>query len=83
MPKGKFELSKKHQKLIDISVSIPTIRDMQRGSYHLGVPIAHRENAEESLLCALEIISKGTQLEDTCAEIIDRAREIFEYYETQ
>lgn len=79
MPKKKFSLSKKHKELIDIEVNIPTLKEKHTWGYHKdGVITDHRGNAENSLLDALEIISKGTQYEDVCKNIIEKSKSIFE-----
>lgn len=38
-------------------------------------------NAENSLIVALETISKGTQYEDVCKNIIEKCESIFEHYD--
>lgn len=79
MPKRKFALSKKHEKLIDILVNIPTVEDMRTGAYFTTVPIAHDENAIDSLILALKTISKDTAYQDVCEDIIERANAAFQY----
>lgn len=82
MPKRKFELSVKHEKLIDIEVNTPTLAELRQIGYDKDWIITdHRGNAENSLVCALETISKGTQYEDVCHNLIDKCLAIFEYYD--
>lgn len=80
MPKNKFALTKKHEKLIEITTDIPELSYIKDRKYVL-IPIDYRGNAENSLLLALEVLSKGTQYENICNEMIKRARDIFDYYD--
>lgn len=80
MPKDKFALSKKHEKLIEITTDTPELSYIQSIKYTM-LTIDYRGNAENNLLWALEVLSKGTQYEDVCNELIKRAKEIFEYYD--
>lgn len=79
MPKKKFALSKKHEKLIEITTDTPELAYIQRVKFEQ-TRIDFRGNTENNILWALEVISKGTQYEDICKELIARATEIFEYY---
>lgn len=85
MPKSKFSLSKKHEKLIEIAVNIPSNKKemSQLGGERATIPIDHRGNAENSLVIALEAISKGTAYQDICCEIIEKCNAIFEYYDNK
>lgn len=83
MAKNKFALSKKHEKLIDIEVNIPTFNELHQYGYHKNGAITdHKGNAENSLMLALKTISKNTQYEDICKNIIEKCENIFEYYDT-
>ena len=85
MPKSKFALSRKHEKLIDIAVNIPTNKkEMSRlGGNRATIPVDHRGNAENSLVLALETISRGTAYQEICYEIIEKCNSIFEYYDSK
>jgi len=81
MPKQKFSLSKKHEKLIDIEVNVPTIQELRSMALSREFTIIdHKGNAEDSLVMALKTISQGTQYEDTCNGIISKCKAIFEPY---
>ena len=80
MPKKKFCITKKHEKLIDITTNTPELSYIQSVKYEM-LTIDYRTNTENNLLWALEVLSKGTQYENTCNELIKRASEIFEYYD--
>jgi len=82
MPKQKFVLSKKHEKLIDIEVSVPSISEFN----HIGVNkewivVDHRGNAENSLVVALETISRNTVYEEVCKNIVSKCEAIFQHYD--
>lgn len=84
MPKNRFALSKKHEKLIDVEVNIPTLIEMRQKTANKNWSITdHRGNAEDSLMIALETISIGTQYEEVCKNIIDKCQNIFEYYDNK
>lgn len=55
----------------------------QLGGDRATIPIDHRWNAENSLILALETISKGTVYQDISFEIIEKCSEIFEYYDNK
>ena len=77
----KFHLSQKHEKLIDITVSIPSLEELEAYGGYERTPTDHRGSTEENLICALEIVSKGTRYEDICKELIEKAKTIFMYCE--
>lgn len=79
--KNKFKPSKKISKLIEITVSIPTIEEIQGAYEH--APIDHRRDVEEYILSALETLSQKTKCEDTCKDLIEKARRIFEFYDNE
>ena len=83
MPKSKFELSKRHSALIDdVLLNIPTIDDMKlQNRFITSSIIDHKTNTIYSLIDAIQILSKDTQYESTCNEIVERAKAIIEYYD--
>lgn len=86
MPKRKFSLSKKHEYLIDKLGEIP---DQEELSHNLlsanilqGTCSDHRGNTEDILLSIIEALTKRTQQEEIGKEIVQKARAVFDYYET-
>lgn len=71
----RYTLTKKQEKLIDIISFMPCVEDINY-PYEKS-PTDHRGDVEESLIQALEVVSKGTKNEDLCKEVIEKARKIF------
>lgn len=86
MPKRKFSLSKKHEYLIDKLGEIPDTGEISHGLWSSdlmhGGSTDHRGNTEEILLSIIETLTNGTQQEEIGKEIVQKARAVFDYYET-
>lgn len=84
MPKDKFKLSKKHEFLIEKIGDIPSMDEIQYTKWARdlsnGKNADHRYNTEDALLQILEMITKGTQMEEIALEISEKARAVFDYY---
>lgn len=84
MPKRNFNLSKKHEYLIEKIEEIPTIDDIKNAAWSNdilnGKWTDFRYNTEDILLMIIENLTKGTQQEDIGKEISERARAVFDYY---
>lgn len=84
MPKKKFNLSKKHEYLIEKIGEIPTIDEIQDAAWSLdylnGKRADFRYNTEDVLLMIIENLTKDTQQEDIGKEISEKARTVFGYY---
>lgn len=84
MPKKKYNLSKKHEYLIEKIGEMPTIDDIKTASWSndllYGKCADFRYNTEDILLMIIENLTKGTQKEDIGKEISEKARAVFDYY---
>lgn len=76
MPKSKFKLTKKHEKLIDIFVNIPTLRDISNEQISNTCVIDQVSVGTDAMRMALLTISKGTMYEDLCNDIVNKADEL-------
>jgi hypothetical protein len=80
MPKRKFELSQKHEYLINKLSEIPTIDEIHNSGWTSVVSTDYRYNTEDILLMIIEALTKGTQMENIGNEISEKARTVFDYY---
>lgn len=84
MPKSKFNLSRKHEYLINKLCEIPTLDDIKNAAWSSdllsGKNTDFRYNTEDTLLMIIETLTKGTQQEDIGKEIAEKARTVFDYY---
>ena len=77
MPKKRLELSTKHQKLIELLVSLPDQKDIGTIALMEGVAIDCRGTAFDAVCDALLMLSAKTQSEDICKDIVDKAKKLY------
>lgn len=84
MPKKKFNLTKKHEYLIDKISEIPSIEEINLKGWSTdflyGKYSDFRYNTEDILLMIIEKLTEGTQLEEVGKELSQKARVVFDYY---
>lgn len=76
MPKNKLSLSKRHEKLIDICVNIPSIKDISLFHSLHPVNIDKQSTVTYALIDTIRTLSKKTQYEDICEDIIKKSSDL-------
>ena len=77
MPKKRFELSTKQEKLIEVLSCIPTPDVVGMDALVVGIATYCKETAFDAVCDALLILGEKTQSEDICRDTVEKAKILY------
>lgn len=77
MPKKRFELSKKQEKLIEVLSCIPTPDGVGMDALVIGIATDCKETTFDAVCDALLILGEKTQSGDICRDIVVKAKTLY------
>ena len=79
MSKKKFELSSKQKNIIELIVNLPEPKDIGTIALMEGTALDCIEMAFDTVCNALRILSKDTNSENICNDLIEKANKLYSY----